>query len=162
MLAEGGMVLTDAVRREIEELIYHEAALLDGRRFEEWLGLFTADARYRVPSADAAAAGPSIVDDDYTSLRARVAKLLHPLNPTQQPPLRTQRLLGNVVVREAEDGAVRVTASQVVYVAHGARQAHLPGRSEHLMRRVGGQWRISRKTVTLLMADQPQSQLPIL
>jgi 3-phenylpropionate/cinnamic acid dioxygenase small subunit len=162
MLAESGMTLTDAVRREAEELLYHEAALLDGRRFEEWLSLFTPDARYQVPSADDAADGPSIVDDDHTGLRARVAKLLHPLNPTQQPPLRTQRLIGNVLVREADSGAVRVTSSQVVYVAHGARQTYLPGRCEHVLRPENGQWRISRKTVTLLAADQPQSQLPIL
>jgi len=164
MLAEGGAALTERVRREIEEFLYHEAALLDDRRFEEWLGLFTPDARYWVPSPDSAdpTDGPSIVDDDQASLRARVAKLLHPLNPTQQPPPRTQRLIGNVVVREAGAGAIRVTSSQVVYVIRGARQTQVPGRCEHLLRRTGGRWRIARKTVALLASDQPLSQLPVL
>jgi 3-phenylpropionate/cinnamic acid dioxygenase small subunit len=34
------------VRREIEEFPYREAELLDERRYEEWLDLFTEDARY--------------------------------------------------------------------------------------------------------------------
>ena len=32
--------------REIEEFLYAEAALLDERRFEEWLALLTDDIRY--------------------------------------------------------------------------------------------------------------------
>jgi 3-phenylpropionate/cinnamic acid dioxygenase small subunit len=44
MLVDCGMPLTDAARREVEEFLCHETALLDGRRFEEWLSLFTADA----------------------------------------------------------------------------------------------------------------------
>jgi 3-phenylpropionate/cinnamic acid dioxygenase small subunit len=30
------------VRQEIEDFLYHEAELLDERRYEEWLALFTA------------------------------------------------------------------------------------------------------------------------
>ncbi len=35
--------------REIEEFLYTEAALLDERRFEEWLALLTDDIRYWMP-----------------------------------------------------------------------------------------------------------------
>src|SRR5262245_13053265 len=35
--------------REIEEFLYAEAALLDERRFEEWLALLTDDIRYWMP-----------------------------------------------------------------------------------------------------------------
>ena len=34
------------------ELLYHEAALLDERRFDEWLALFTDDALYWVPQGE--------------------------------------------------------------------------------------------------------------
>jgi len=33
------------VQREIEDFLYDGAELLDTRRFEEWLDLFTEDAR---------------------------------------------------------------------------------------------------------------------
>ena len=37
------------VRQEVEDFLYHEAELLDERRYEEWLDLFTEDARYWMP-----------------------------------------------------------------------------------------------------------------
>ena len=37
--------------REIEEFLYHEADLLDERRYEEWLELLTDDVRYWMPMA---------------------------------------------------------------------------------------------------------------
>jgi 3-phenylpropionate/cinnamic acid dioxygenase small subunit len=100
MLVECGMPLTDAARRDVEEFLCHETALLDGRRFQEWPSLFTADALYWIPNGGGGdpTVDRSIVYDDYT----------------RQPPLRTQCLVSNVVARQAEDGAVRVTSSQVV------------------------------------------------
>ena len=50
-------------RTELEDFLYHEAALLDEWRLEEWLALFVPGARYLVPPAgsdddvDPAAAG---------------------------------------------------------------------------------------------------------
>src|SRR5262249_4006036 len=37
------------LQREVEEFLYREAELLDARRFDEWLALFTEDARYWMP-----------------------------------------------------------------------------------------------------------------
>ncbi len=34
------------VIREVEQFLYREARLLDERRFDEWLELFTDDVRY--------------------------------------------------------------------------------------------------------------------
>ncbi len=38
-----------ALQHEVEQFLYHEAALLDARRFDEWLELFTDDAEYLAP-----------------------------------------------------------------------------------------------------------------
>src|SRR5712692_907973 len=35
--------------REVEEFLYEEADILDQRRFEEWLELFTDDVHYWMP-----------------------------------------------------------------------------------------------------------------
>ena len=37
------------LKNEIEEFLYQEAELLDGRNFEEWLDLLTDDIRYWMP-----------------------------------------------------------------------------------------------------------------
>ena len=39
-------------RAEVEDFLYHEAALLDDWRLDEWLGLLTDDAAYYVPPND--------------------------------------------------------------------------------------------------------------
>jgi hypothetical protein len=38
-----------ALERELGDLVAHEAALLDARRFDDWLALFAPDGRYWVP-----------------------------------------------------------------------------------------------------------------
>ncbi|TMK24269.1 MAG: hypothetical protein E6G69_19025, partial [Alphaproteobacteria bacterium] len=37
---------SEDVLREVEQFLYREARLLDERRFNEWLDLFTEDVRY--------------------------------------------------------------------------------------------------------------------
>jgi len=37
------------LRQDIEDFLYHEAELLDERRYEEWLDLFTEDTHYFMP-----------------------------------------------------------------------------------------------------------------
>src|ERR671925_543737 len=37
------------LRQELEEFLYHEAELLDERRYEEWLELLADDVRYWMP-----------------------------------------------------------------------------------------------------------------
>jgi 3-phenylpropionate/cinnamic acid dioxygenase small subunit len=150
---------------EIERFLYHEAALLDGGRFEEWLALFDDDALYWVPSVEgegAAASGGQVIYDDRVRLRARVGRLRHPLNPTQFPMPRTRHFLTNVVATPLAGGEVEVASNQIVYVVQGSQQAQFPGACEHLLRRDGDGWRIRRKTVLLLAGDLPLTQLPVL
>ncbi len=40
-------------RAEVEEFLYREAELLDDWNLDEWIALFTEDARYYVPCNDA-------------------------------------------------------------------------------------------------------------
>ena len=47
-----GRLARHALRLDVEEFLYAEAALLDAWRLDDWLELFTADARYEVPSTD--------------------------------------------------------------------------------------------------------------
>jgi p-cumate 2,3-dioxygenase beta subunit len=87
-------------RAEIEDFLYHEAALLDAWRLDEWLSLLTGDATYRVPSNDAPQADPAsalfTIADDMHRLRGRVTRLKDPHAHAEFPPSRTRRLISNV------------------------------------------------------------------
>lgn len=44
--------MQNLTRSEVEDFLYHEAALLDDWQLDDWLALYTADARYEVPATD--------------------------------------------------------------------------------------------------------------
>ena len=66
---------TNFTRPEIEDFLFNEAALLDDWKLEEWLALFTDDARYLVPATDLPKDAPPegnlfYIADDYFRIGA--------------------------------------------------------------------------------------------
>jgi p-cumate 2,3-dioxygenase beta subunit len=113
--------LASVTRAEVEEFLYHEAALLDAWRLDEWLALLTEDATYRVPSNDAPESNPQsalfTIADDIRRIRARVARLKDPHAHAESPRSRTRRLISNV--RIVERSPLVVEANFVVYRYRG-------------------------------------------
>jgi p-cumate 2,3-dioxygenase beta subunit len=98
-------------RAEAEDFLFHEAALLDAWKLDEWLTLLTDDARYLVPSNDApegvAGAALFTIADDIARIRGRVARLKDPQAHAEFPHSRTRRMITNVRVvdrHSREDG----------------------------------------------------------
>ena len=87
-------------RAEVEDFLFHEAALLDAWKLDEWLGLLAEDARYRVPSNDAPGGDPAntlfLIADDMARIRGRVARLKDPHAHAEYPHSRTRRMITNV------------------------------------------------------------------
>ena len=152
--------------KDAEQLVYHEAALIDQRRLLEWLELFTEDAVYWVPnnSADSDSSEESpIIREDRKAMDLRVARLQHPAALTQNPPPRTVHFITNVVVDGDSDGGECVVSSnQLVYFARGQVETQYPGSWEHTLRCENGRWRIARKKVFLITNNQPLLAIPVL
>ena len=47
-----GIAQIHRTRLEVEDFLYHEAALLDGWQLDDWTELFTDDAEHIVPATD--------------------------------------------------------------------------------------------------------------
>jgi len=144
--------------REIEEFLFHEARLLDERRFEEWKDLFTDDGIYWVPTQEGQEDGTdthSIFYDDKSLLDHRVRRLRHPLNYAQMPPSRTRHVIGNVVIEDdgGPGGEIRVRSSLVAVEYRRERQRVFAGDCRHRLRRDGGGFRIVSKRVDLADCD---------
>ena len=111
----------DVARAAVEDFLYHEAALLDAWRLDDWLALLTDDATYRVPSNDAPDSDPKsalfTIADDIRRIRARVARLKDPHAHAEFPRSRTRRLISNV--RIGEQSPLRVEANFVIYRFRG-------------------------------------------
>lgn len=150
-------------RSEAEDLLYHEARLLDEMRLEEWLELFTEDGLYWLPIDENKKPGEdtSLIYDLPIRRQERVYRLLSTPVPSQSPPSRTIHGILNVEVEDGPDDEVRVHSVQIVYEARVGDHAQVglgeqrsfAGRCEHRLRYEDGSWRIALKKLVLLNRD---------
>ena len=145
-------------RAVFEEFLIHEAALLDARRFRDWMALFTDDGTYWVPAVPDQQSPfnqASLFYDDRELMKTRVDRLEHPRIHVQTPPSRTAHLVGNIVVEEAD--AVKgefVIGSTVIMVEYrDEAQRIFAGRQHHRLRRDGSGFRVVQKRVDLINCD---------
>jgi p-cumate 2,3-dioxygenase beta subunit len=155
------------LHREVEAFIFEEAALLDAWRLDEWLALFTDDARYLVPATDTPEADPrevlSIIDDDMARLRGRVERLQSRHAHREFPWSRTRRLVTNIRITEVAGTDIHVTASFLVYRIRGGHVDPLIGRYAYTLRRIGNTLKIAhRKAVLDLEALRPHGTVSII
>ena len=153
MTANGG----PALRGVVEEFLFREAALLDDWRLDEWVDLFTHDARYVVPSTDLPEGDPRrdlvFIDDDIVRLRARAARLNSRHAHRENPRSRTRRFVSNVRVEETGDGHLSVSANVLVYRFRSGEGAPYVGTVEYILRRDGGDFRIAHRRAVLDLED---------
>jgi p-cumate 2,3-dioxygenase subunit beta len=149
--AASGRVEVD--RHEIEEFLFAEAAMLDEWRLEEWLALFTEDARYVVPSTDLPKGDPAatlcLIDDDIVRLRGRVARLNSRHAYREFPWSRTRRLVSNIRVMGVEDEDICVTAAFLVYRVRKGQVDPFMGQYLYRLTRVDGALRIRSRRAEL-------------
>jgi p-cumate 2,3-dioxygenase beta subunit len=114
-----GRLARHALRLDVEEFLYREAALLDAWRLDDWLALFTPDARYEVPSTDRPAGGPAdalmLISDTRPMIAARVKRLNSRKAHREFPWSRTRRIIGNVRILSHNGDEVDVAANFAVY-----------------------------------------------
>ena len=150
---------------ECEIFLIHEARLLDEARFDEWLALFTQDARYWVPS-EPDQANPfdtvSLMYDDRRLLETRVRRLSSPRIYSQEPRSRTSRMIGNVSIEDDEDAASTVVRSKFVLIEFRRNEQRLfGGTCFHRLIVDGRAIRISSKKVNLVNCDAPLDGLVV-
>jgi 3-phenylpropionate/cinnamic acid dioxygenase small subunit len=153
-----------AVLAGVSAFLFHEAQLLDERRFEEWLELFTEDAIYWVPQGDESdhLRRVSIAYDDRRRLHERVLRLLSGFAFAQDPPSRTCHVIGNVRIVGDEDGALGVASNVLVAEARRNVQTLYAGHVEHRLVSEGDGYKIRRKVIRLVNSDVPLGNVSFL
>ena len=162
-------MVSDADLRAVTEFLYLEARLADEARYAEWLELWTEDAVYWVPATTDLAADParhlSHIYDNRARLETRVKLLQTGHRYSQEPPSSMRRLISNIEIARADDGEL-VVGSNFVLAELSVQAEHemhwWVGRTTHHLRRVGGELKMSRKTVVLINAAEPLPNLSFL
>jgi 3-phenylpropionate/cinnamic acid dioxygenase small subunit len=118
------------LRLEIEEFLYAEAELLDNRRYEEWLDLFT---------------------EDKLTLRQRVAKLGTGFAWAEEPPSRTRHVVSNVRIRAgASPDELTAVCNFITYRTRLSTDEDVwIGERHDTLRKVDGRWMIAARKIYL-------------
>jgi 3-phenylpropionate/cinnamic acid dioxygenase small subunit len=152
------------LKEEIEAFLYHEAELLDERRDESWLDLFTEDAHYFMPmrrnvphdepDREFTRAGADVnwFDEGKDTLTRRVKQILTGVHWAEEPPSRICHMVSNVQVAVADATADEVVVKSRFLVYRNRVETEtdfLVGKREDVLRRVDGDWKIARRKIVL-------------
>ena len=149
--------------REVELLLFNEAALADANRYDDWLALWAEELLYWVP-CNGDTLDPvnriSLIYDDRAALEERIFRLSTRHAHSQRPQSRLTRLVANVVLEsyDAALGGVVTSNLMAVEVRHD-RSTVWSGRVRHTLLRQQGRLRIREKHVFLVNNDSPMSNL---
>ena len=152
--------------REIEDLLYAEADLLDERHFEKWLDLFTEDVRYWMPMRRNVALEDldkettdendiAWIDDDKETLTKRVKQLLTGIHWAEEPVSRVSHIVTNIRLVEPADAIPEGRSAAVkcrffVYRNRLSTETDiLVGRRKDVLRRVGGVLKVARREILI-------------
>ena len=150
-----------ALRQEVENLLFRQAALLDAKRWQDWMDLFTDDGVYWMPVEPGQKdwlSEASIFAEDRLLMEIRMGRLTHPNAWSQAPMWGTNHLVGNVMVESAGTGRdqdiVVYSRFQMMELRRDAVR-HFGGTYRHRLVRTDQGLRIKLQRVDLMNGQAP-------
>ena len=146
---------------EIEQFLYAEAALLDARRYRDWLALIADDIHYWMPirrtvtTSDIAReftklGDMAFFDDDREMLEMRVKKLEAGSAWSEDPPSRSRHFVSNVRILEVAGDEITLEAAFHLYRSRlNTEVDSWIGRRIDVLRRHGESFLIARRHLFL-------------
>ena len=141
-------------RVEVEDFLFHEAALLYDWKLAEWEALLTDDAAYYVPPNDQPESDHRhtlfLVADDRERIRQRIIRVLDPNCHAEFPKSRTRRMISNVRITGVDGDLVSVAANFVCYrYRRFERIREYVGGYRYILKRTGGSFQIKERRVLI-------------
>lgn len=101
----------------VQQLLFHEARLLDTYRFEDWLNLYSKECTYWVPLELDQPDGietSSIIYDDRTLMEIRIRQYSHGRAHARNPFSRTVHSVSNIQVEAEKADGIHVFSNLLV------------------------------------------------
>ena len=146
------------LHHEVEQFLYRQAELLDGKRWQDYIDLFAEDGVYWMPAdpQDADWDGvPSIFAEDKNLMTVRMKRVLHPDAWSQRPLWGTNHVLGNVMVERADTQTGEVVVRSRFHMMELRRDdvRHFAGAYTHHLARTEDGFRIKLQRVDMTNAQ---------
>ena len=150
-----------ALQFEVEQFLYYEAALLDDRKYPEWLDLIADDIHYWMPvrrtvtldnldKEFTAIGGMAYFDDDKNDLRMRIEKLQTGSSWSEDPPSRTRHFVSNVRIIDVDGDEIAVELAFHIYRSRlNSKTDNWIGKRQDRLRRAGTGFQISQRHIFL-------------
>ncbi len=143
----------------VERFLYRQAEILDEKRWNDWLALFTEDGRYWMPVSDDQPDGdgvPNIFWEDLNLMKMRIRRNDHPQAHSQAPQNRLCHVVSNIIV-ESEDAngdvVVRSRFHCAEYLRYDVRS--FTGKYRHYLKKTENGYRIALQRVDLVNREGP-------
>ena len=147
------------LQREVEQLLYRQAELLDAKQWQAWMDLFVDDGIYWMPARPEQTeweGSPSIFAEDKLMMEIRKGRVSHPNAWSQAPMWETNHIVGNVAIESVDGARVQVRSRFHLMELRRDTVRHFGGSYRHtLARDAGGALRIVLQRVDLFNGQAP-------
>jgi 3-phenylpropionate/cinnamic acid dioxygenase small subunit len=156
------------LKADIEDFYYHEADLLDDRRFRDWLDILADDISYFMPirrnvkfgqhaSRENTKSGEGIswFDEDKWTLTKRVEQILTGVHYAEEPLSRISHMVSNVQIRDVRPkldapSEIDVTSRFLVYQNRVEYETYtFVGRRNDTLRAMDKGWKVAKREILL-------------
>jgi len=146
-----------SAQHAVEQFLYRQADLLDTKRWEEWIGLFTDDGIYWMPPEPSYTTWdgtPAIFAEDKNLMRVRMGRVLHPDAWSQRPLWGTNHVVSNVIIeKESPNGDVIARSRFHMMELRRDDVRHFAGSYMHQLKKINEGYRIKLQRVDMTNAQ---------
>jgi 3-phenylpropionate/cinnamic acid dioxygenase small subunit len=147
------------LQREVEQFLYRQAELLDGKHWQAYMDLFDDQGVYWMPVTPQQTeweGSPSIFAEDKPMMEIRKGRVSHPNAWSQAPDWETSHLVSHVVLESANEREIVVRSRFHMMELRRDELRHFGGRYRHtLVRDAAGALRIRLQRVDLFNGQAP-------
>jgi benzoate/toluate 1,2-dioxygenase beta subunit len=156
--AEGRALATQPTLKDLEQFLFHEARLIDEKRWDEWGALFTENGEYWVPATRGQADPKNHVSlmHERSLLRdVRLKRYRHPNAMSLQPVPYSVHVISNVMLDSFDEtsGVCVVNSRFIMLEYRRNEQQTYGGATTHLLEPDSESFRIRMKKVELVNCD---------
>ena len=145
------------LQHDVEQFLYRQAGLLDGKQWQDWIDLFAPDGIYWMPpdaSYKTWDGQPAIFAEDKNLMTVRMLRVLHPDAWSQRPLWGTNHVVSNVVIRKiARNGDVEVSSRFHMLEMRRDDVRHFAGSYLHKLKKTKSGYAIKLQRVDMTNAQ---------
>ncbi|AMO25185.1 hypothetical protein UC35_01490 [Ramlibacter tataouinensis] len=148
-----------ALQHEVEQLLFLQAELLDGKHWQAFIDLFADDGVYWMPVTPEQhewEGSPSIFAEDKLMMEIRKGRVSHPNAWSQAPMWETNHVVSHVAIESASPAGIQVRSRFHMMELRRDDIRHFGGSYRHtLVRDTAGLLRIKLQRVDLFNSQAP-------